>query len=350
MSRLFQLAARLARGATRGHVEQRLRGQKAERLLSDIVGGLSEDGAAAHSNDTSRAVSDLLSLLGPLGDAVRAAIGAGRSRSLGRSQLAAALDVLGLNRSRGRKPTEVPVARDIAESLQEVINPPPGKRPPPLPKRPPPLPSGGKRPPPLPPSVGGLADDDEPPEHDIELSGRGTLGYDAAGTPGLISREILTPGSSNVYSFVFEQENQTSGILYVTFKAWHPGQKGKRPNTAGPTYAYYDVPVRRYEAFASMAATTAGGAVWEFLRVRGSKWDHRFPYRLVAGVLIPSGGQYVPRKATRRGFKKRALANQGTGRRGFVESSLPEQSYDARPNRGRPNRGRPDRGTPNRGR
>jgi hypothetical protein len=117
----------------------------------------------------------------------------------------------------------------------------------------------------------------------------------------------------------------------------------KRPNSPGPTYAYFDVPWRRFKSFEAAATNqSAGGAVWEYLRVRGSKWDHRFPYRLVGGVEVPQGGIYVPRKATRLGLRTRTLPTPGTGRRGFVRSSLPEQPWA--PNRGKPDRGEPDRG------
>ncbi len=348
MSKLFQLAKQAAQSAFGSRrnarsARSRTRDQKTGRLIDQLATATADGNS--YSATAASLAGELLDTLGPLGDVIRSAVGATRRGALGSRQLMTALDLLGIFRGRGkpRRPTELPLSEEVGKRLEEIVSPrrsvPPGE---PLP---PPLPSGGQRPPPAPPSVGGGYDDDEPPEHDIELSGRGSIGYDQAGTERLIGREIRTPGSSNVYSFVYEPENAASGILYVTFKAWYPGMKGKRPNSAGPTYAYYDVPLRRYKAFASMAATTAGGAVWDFLRVRGSKWDHRFPYRLVAGVLVPAGGEYVPRKATRRGMKKRSLPRQGTGRRGFASSTLPESVYDASPDRGRP-----DRGTPNRGR
>jgi hypothetical protein len=337
-SRLLQLANSLTRAA-RGASAARAGGRRAERLAEQLLRSTS----GTYSPAAARNMTDLLSHLGPLGEAIRAAIGAGRRGSLGVRQLEAAMEILGITKDLGR-PIEIPVAEEVLERLEETV-----RRPPPLPKRPPPLPGGRKGPPPLPPGTAGGFEDDEPPEHDIRLSGRGSMGFDQQGMEELVGREIRTPGSSNVYSFVFEPENRQQGItgqgiLYVTFKAWHPGQKGERPNRAGPTYAYYDVPVRKYKAFESMAASTAGGAVWDYLRVRGSKHDHRHPYRLVAGSLVPAGGEYVPRKATRRGFRKRAIPAMGTGKRGFVESSLPEMVSRGAPNRGAPNRGRPDRG------
>ena len=205
--------------------------------------------------------------------------------------------------------------------------------------------------PPPPPPTAPTAEE-WPEEHDIQLLGRGHLGYDAEGTERLLAREIRTPQSSNVYSFVYQQENtrgplrMQTGILYVTFRLWHPGMKGKRPNQPGPTYAYYDVPASKYKEFQSAASTgSAGGAVWDYLRQRGSQFGHQHPYRLVAGALVPHGGEYVPRKATKWGYRKRALPAFGTGRRGFQRSQLPEQRWD-QVNRGRPNRGRPNTGRP----
>ena len=184
---------------------------------------------------------------------------------------------------------------------------------------------------------------EEPPE---DQGGRGAP-YRLEDWQRVMLEMRLTPGSSNVYGYYFELESRTRGILYVTFLGTTRG--GERSG-AGQTYAYYDVPARKYHEFAKMASETAGGAVWDYLRVRGTHYGHQHTYR-----LIHSHGVYVPRKATPEGFRSRAVTSKGTGRRSFRRSTLPERLFTARedrrgrPDRGRPNRGEPDRGDPNRG-
>jgi hypothetical protein len=358
VSRLFNLAARAGqllarRGAAPDRppdAGQATRGQTAGRLIGQLAAQ-----AIASGGNRGRFVAAagptmirLLAELGGLGDVIRRAIGAGRSSTLTDRQIGQAtgiLDELGGAVAQTIITTpETPdysrglgEGRRLAEEIEPQLEPdvqPPGRPP-------------GKPP--------GTADDGWPEEHSVPTFGRGSIGYDEEGTRELVAREILTPGSSNVYSFVFEAETEQMGILYVTFKAWHPGQRGARPNSPGPTYAYYDVPTRRYRLFESSVDPSgkgAGVAVWDYLRVRGSQYDHRFPYRLVAGSIIPAGGKlvknsgvYVPRKATRGGFKKRALPFHGTARRAFRLSTLPEtntinRGRPAGPNRGRPNNGR----------
>lgn len=355
MSRLFSLAARAGqllarRGAAGPHPPdpgQATRGQTAGRLIGQLAAQ-----AIASGGNRGRFVATagptmirLLAELGGLGDVIRRAIGAGRSSVLTEQQVGQAAGILDeLGGDVGTVITQ-PVTPDYQRGLDE------GRR---LADEVRPQLEPDLQPPGAPPKKPPTTDDGWPEEHSIPTLGRGSIGYDEEGTRALVAREILTPGSSNVYSFVYEEEtdprggfNQRAGILYVTFKAWHPGQKG-RPNSPGPTYAYYDVPLRKYRAFESMVEPSgqrAGVAVWDYLRVRGSKHDHRFPYRLVAGSVIPAGGVYVPRKATRGGFKKRALPGMGTGRRSFRLSTLPETSTLVnRGNRGGPNRGRPNNG------
>ena len=142
----------------------------------------------------------------------------------------------------------------------------------------------------------------------------------------------LTPGSSNVYGYYFEFESRTMGILYVTFRANGEG------TGAGPSYAYYNVPAKKYHEFRRASEESAGGAVWDYLRVRESAWKHQHHYR-----LVDSATGYIPRKATRRGFAARALADRGIGRRSYRRNTLPAYN-DGRPDRGRPDRGEPDRG------
>lgn len=172
---------------------------------------------------------------------------------------------------------------------------------------------------------------------DIQLLGR-DASYDLADWQAFMDAMRLTPGSSNVFGYYFERESRTRGILYVTFKANSKDEKGG----PGQTYAYYDVPVRKWHQFDKASAASAGKAVWDYLRVRGTIWGHQHRYR-----LVQSHGDYVPRKATPQGYRNRAVLEPGgIGRRSYRRNTLPEQRFDAR---GKPNRGRPDRGEPNRG-
>jgi hypothetical protein len=156
------------------------------------------------------------------------------------------------------------------------------------------------------------------------------------------SAEILTPQSSNVFSFAYDAQTST---LYVTYKApkINPeavhtgrgrggaqlvGRLGRtvigKTNDRGPMYAYFDVPARVYKRM--ILAHSKGKFVWDELRVRGTVWGHVYRYRLMQGSVTPGvGGVYIPRRATQRGFRTRASANVGTGRRGFSESTLAEQ-------------------------
>lgn len=305
-----------------------------------------------------------LRLLGPVGDAIRRVVGASRSTSSWtKQQVETAGDVIrafgGEVLTRPGQPGYERGIEAARQVLSEIASPPPVQ--PPI-FREVPVPPGR-------PTIGEtgksqrtldaeqlieqlIRGDTEEEEEDldeetlIQTLGRG-MGYDAEDDAALISREIKVE-SSNVYSFVYERESQRSGILYVTFLAWTPGSRQR--SGPGPTYAYYDVPLRKYHEFEQAATThSAGGAVWDYLRVRGSVHQHQHQYRIVAGVLMQDGGQYVPRKATAWGFRRRSIAAHGVGRRSSVRSQLPERRYTdrvVRPNRGTPNRGEPNRGTP----
>lgn len=159
------------------------------------------------------------------------------------------------------------------------------------------------------------------------------------------SAEILTPQSSNVFAFAYDAQTST---LYVTYKApainpeavHHAagaggrrlvGKLGKtvigKTNDRGPMYAYFDVPARVYKRM--ILAVSKGKFVWDELRVRGTVYGHKFRYRLMQGSVTPGvGGVYIPRKATRRGFRTRAATNVGSGRRGFAQSTLAEEYRD----------------------
>ena len=167
---------------------------------------------------------------------------------------------------------------------------------------------------------------------------------------------VVGDKSSNVWSFRYHFPSST---LEVTYKApivqglrmrrgssaTEPGARGAKivgkRDAPGAAYWYSDVPVRVYRLL--LSASSPGGAVWDHLRVRGTLYGHQYKYRLASGSLVTTQGGamgvYVPRRATRRGFRTRALAQRGTGRRGFIRSTLPEAV-----DRGAPDRGVPDRG------
>jgi len=147
------------------------------------------------------------------------------------------------------------------------------------------------------------------------------------------ARHVL---SSNVYSYFFDAETPTVGTLYVTFLDYTPRQfdgDGKREGP-GPTYAYYKFPTAKFREFQSMANASAGAAVWDYCRVRGSRDGHQHQYR-----LIQVAGDYVPRKVTPEGFRARQVARLGMGRRNLkrnlggmpgrvnMQQQLPEEFF-----------------------
>ena len=203
---------------------------------------------------------------------------------------------------------------------------------------------------------------DPDPEQEIELLGR-DLSYDDQAYARSIENEIRVVKSSNVYSYYFEQEKPNSGILFVTFLFWEPGVKPDEREGPGLTYAYYDFPNEKYATFNLASAESAGKAVWDFCRERGTVHGHQHRYR-----LIQSSGDYVPRKATAKGFAERTLVAPGLSpnarrqsfrraesrinhpaRQFFKRSSLEPTPGAGVVRRGEPNRGKPNRGEPNRG-
>lgn len=162
---------------------------------------------------------------------------------------------------------------------------------------------------------------------------RGAHDLVPAGVEGL-SPEIETPESSNVFSLQYDYENR---ILYVRFKAEGPavdykesvsvctGKRYKcavRAHQPGPLYSYGGAGRGvAPEKFAEFVGSASKGAwIWQNLRVCGSQWQHRVPY-----TLVTVAGDYVPRKATRRGYRTRTVPTVGLGRRGARLSTLPER-------------------------
>lgn len=117
-------------------------------------------------------------------------------------------------------------------------------------------------------------------------------------------------GSSNVYAMKYDMDDLTFYVCYL-------GGSGRNRHGKGPTYGYRGVPPTIAKRL--LDAGSAGGAVWDYLRVRGTAFGHQFDYFL--SDTGPSG--YVPRKATGVGLKPRVMREgnrilksslKGTGR------------------------------------
>lgn len=226
--------------------------------------------------------------------------------------------------------------------------------------------------------------DEDWPETDIQPLGRADVPHWPRDMREFRTEQEMrrTPGSSNVYSFTWMEDSprvaygqrattmqrsspNDMGTLVVTFKDWMPGADD-RPDAPGATYAYSMVPRAKWEMFvASTSPETAGVAVWDYLRVRGTISGHQHNYR-----LLSVSGEYIPRKATAAGFATRFLPggvdDQWAWRKSTMEAGpltrfgkpvsgerplAPSQWRRALPdvNPGLPNRGSPNRGSPNRG-
>jgi hypothetical protein len=198
-------------------------------------------------------------------------------------------------------------------------------------------PPGGMQSTPGAPPVNPLGRQIEEQFDEVQLLGR-DASYDQ-GDWDVVREKMVRVSSSNVWGYYFEREARTTGILYVTFL--RSGSDGKKSTEPGPTYAYYTVPVRVYQRFKQEAAGSAGRAVWDNLRVRGTLWGHQFTYR-----LVHVSGEYIPRKAVRPtnrpllpgetpSFRVRHLPAIGMGRRTFQRSTLTPEGFDnAEPDRG----------------
>lgn len=140
--------------------------------------------------------------------------------------------------------------------------------------------------------------------------------------------------SSNVHSIAYDVDARQ---LYVRFQ----GGRGKRRGGPGPLYRYDEVFADEARALYRARNTSAGGWVWDNLRIRGTVAGHKKTYRLV-GI---SGG-YVPRRALWHGGKEWYVQRQIQMKGKTLVSGLPTQLVptahkDATPNRGKPNTGRP---------
>lgn len=260
----------------------------------------------ARKDEQQKQLTKLLELLGPVGQVIRAAIGTSPSYTSDAFDMAANfIRAMGgevfVGKGRPGHQRGLDAAKQILEEAGYTVQ----------------------------------APGDEPGDEQSEVE----FG-DAAGTQWLEKAEVKV-SSSNVYSYAWSQETDNFGTLYVTFLAWHPGMK-KASSAPGATYAYYGVPVAKYKEFSRAAKASAGAAVWDYLRVRGSVSDHQHSYELVGGTRINKEDVYIPRKATDVGYFRRAVQVPRNGRGSWQRSSLPSREFE--PNRGTPNRGAPNRG------
>lgn len=75
---------------------------------------------------------------------------------------------------------------------------------------------------------------------------------------------VQRPGSSNVHSYQFDFRRSVLAIRYNN----------------GSTYHYFQVPQKKAELLFNSAS--AGKAVWDLFRVRGSRFLHQHPYLRVS--------------------------------------------------------------------
>lgn len=160
------------------------------------------------------------------------------------------------------------------------------------------------------------------------------------GAEDIFANMIMTPESSNVHSFTYDEDR---GVLYIVYRApldpvgtrrWTNSCTGEeynlqiRPNVPGPMYAYggRSRPVPKWMFEELKAASSKGTWVWDRLRVCGSFYEHQFPYNLAGPAM--EGILYVPRKATRKGFRVRTVTPVGKGRRWYLQSNLPENLFN----------------------
>ena len=169
---------------------------------------------------------------------------------------------------------------------------------------------------------------------------RGAMVPPGEGESDVFADMIMTPESSNVYGFTYDE---TRGVLYIMYRApldaveerpWTNSCTGEdyklqvRPFVPGPMYAYggRSRPVPKWMFEELKGASSKGTWVWDRLRVCGSFYEHQFPYTLASPAM--EGILYVPRKATRKGFRVRSVATVGKGRRSYLTSNLSDNLFN----------------------
>lgn len=112
--------------------------------------------------------------------------------------------------------------------------------------------------------------------------------------------DLIFVNSSNVHSFTFWVDRN---VLQVRFL----GGDSQHRAGPGPMYEYSAIPYDVWQTFKNKARSSAGGAVWDELRIRGEIAGHRYDYRLVGS----GAGGTVPRKQTGVGLNPRELKQGG---------------------------------------
>lgn len=186
--------------------------------------------------------------------------------------------------------------------------------------------TGARRPPPRGPGAADTFNDPgEPNRTGIEMfpavgsSNVHSYGYDEAAVTLYVRYLAPALSGSAIVGFVRQDRNKR-------FR----GTAGKtltgKTNKPGPLYAYDGVSKAVFNRMHQ--AASKGKFVWDRLRVRGSIWQHKYRYRLVAGGESPMSAAgmttanvlYIPRRASRAGYRTRVMRTSG-GR--SVRSLLP---------------------------
>lgn len=323
-------------GTSYKRMKKAIKDKRVDWIIEQVAGAGGPTKYSQKSGQSKSALDDLYDALGPFGDVLRGLFGSGAGGSTDvEDQYNTAVEVI---RAFGGEVLTKKGQRGYARGVEAALE--------------------------LLRDAGLFAERDDviiPTE--IEPSTGGSISEPPLPGESPLSREIRTPTSSNVYSFQYDYSSSTMYVRYVApvlnpatttnakGRGGMPSIKGKagktvigsNRNAPGALYAYYDVPVRVFKRLQN--ASSAGKSVWDNLRVRGSVWGHKFRYGLIQGAVVPGQdgriSTYVSRRATRKGFKSRAVAEVGSGKRRFQTSGLPERSF---PDRAQPNRGEPDRG------
>lgn len=278
----------------------------------------------------------------------RAAASPGILNMIGRALRLLGLDAGTVSGVRSRPASRRALAR--AQSAIEQLSP-AGAPPAAPPRTPTSAPAPGGQPPP-PPGWAGGGFSSRFPGSTLDFGAEPPL----PGQQSPYGEEILTPQSSNVFSFSYMRlPGQRTGTLYVVYKAnsLNPGslstghrRQGRglsrrqllgklgstvsgKTNSRGPMYAYLKVPPGVYTGMKE--AASKGKFVWDRLRIRGTIHGHQFNYVLIHGsVTIQPGvsGVYIPRKATAAGFRSRAVRDIGS--KTFQTSTLPARTFGNR--------------------
>ncbi len=296
-------------------------GQQMQRAglgaLRSLAGSVAADVTADILGEVGRIRRDgVPAALGAIGRGVLGGVGRAISWLLG-----------GQRGASGASPADVRAAREIVAKVRSELPGPitqPGTRRPD--ESPAPSPSSTGR--------GRFGDQEGGGGGRIGGGGRDRTGRDGDGGGRGGPEMIPVSGSSNVHSFGYDASMAT---LYVTYlgvvlkpskvrldkirnapkqqhikvaKGAHTGER------AGPgaTYAYFGVP---QSVFSRMrAAASKGVFIWDEIRVRGTIYGHRYPYRLatpgrarVPGAMDPGHDtiSYVPRRATKKGLRQRSI-------------------------------------------